>query len=413
MAEAAHITHEIKHSFALLGLIAGIVIGIVVAVAIVGTGGAALALVAAVCTGISIGGGLGKMIGKHIPGPPSGKLVAGHPTVLIGGKPIAKATTPAACLGQFVYFFSHPSVAAQGSSTVLVGGMPFSRKGDKMTCGAVIGAGDDNVNVGGETATVLPISEEVPAWVDWALLVIGLVGGWGALRTMGMTGIQIAARLGLGTLGAFGGGMGGSWLGGYLFGEGSWGQDLMGLGGGLLGGWLGFRAGSALTPKPNDVFLFRKDNNPESPIGKKPTYRKSSIDSEGNLNPANAEGKTTVTQHVRGSEPTKSDSPYTSFSAEEGVGKDYGGKTVKVNQTELQKDIQSGKVKDVEIVEHEQVLKAHDESIKAAQDRYDANPSDKNNERLIRAQQDKANSVRDKEVLIKGKVPSKYVTVVD
>jgi uncharacterized Zn-binding protein involved in type VI secretion len=248
MAEAAHITHDIKHSFALLGLIAGIVVGIIVAVAIVGTGGAALALVAAVCTGISIGGGLGKMIGKHIPGPTSGKLVSGHPLVYIGGKPIAFATTPAACAGQFVWFFSHPSVAAQGSATVLVGGMPFSRKGDKMTCGAVIGAGDDNVNVGGATATFLPISEEVPAWVDWALLVIGLFGGWGALRSLGFGAVQIAARLFFGTVGALGGGAGGSWLGGHLFGEGSWGQDLMGLVGGVLGGWLGFQGGARLTP---------------------------------------------------------------------------------------------------------------------------------------------------------------------
>ncbi|OJH33466.1 RHS repeat domain-containing protein [Cystobacter ferrugineus] len=158
--------------------------------------------------------------------------------------------------------------------------------------------------------------------------------------------------------------------------------------------------------------VFREDNKPFSSEGSKPDRVKSHMDAEGNIRPANAQGDATELQHVRGSEPKKSNSPYTSFKESQGSGKSYGSKsTITVDKARLQRDIQAGKVKDVEVIEHNQLLKAHDKAIQEAQARYDQSPTPKNRERLDRVTMDRANSARDKEVLIKGVIPKEYVTV--
>ena len=156
--------------------------------------------------------------------------------------------------------------------------------------------------------------------------------------------------------------------------------------------------------------VYRKDRAPDSPDGRKPGSRKSYIDENGDLQPANPDGEATVQQHVRGSEPAKSDSPYTSFSDQLGTAKDYGGDLITLDRGRLSQDVASGKVEGVDILNHEDVLAAHDGYVSDAQARYDANPTPKNQERLDRAQQDRANSVRDREVLVKGTVPGEYVT---
>jgi filamentous hemagglutinin len=76
----------------------------------------------------------------------------------------------------------------------------------------------------------------------------------------------------------------------------------------------------------------------------------------------------------------------------------------------LKEDIANGKVKDVEVVDHEDLMEMHDERVDAAQEKYDANPSKNNAKKLEEAQRDRSNSARDSEVLIKGTIPSDYVT---
>ena len=86
--------------------------------------------------------------------------------------------------------------------------------------------------------------------------------------------------------------------------------------------------------------------------GKPVEVGKSHIDSNGDLVPADPNGKTTITQHViGGNNPNiKGKSPYTSFAPSKGTGgKQYGSHEVQVDYKKLQEDIDSGKVTGVEI----------------------------------------------------------------
>jgi uncharacterized Zn-binding protein involved in type VI secretion len=75
----------------------------------------------------------------HVGGPISGP---GCPTVLIGGMPAARATDAATCTGP-------PDTIAKGSATVLIGNMPAARIGDSTAHGGVIVAGCPTVLIGG------------------------------------------------------------------------------------------------------------------------------------------------------------------------------------------------------------------------------------------------------------------------
>ncbi len=201
-----------------------------------------------------------------------------------------------------------------------------------------------------------------------------------------------------------------------------------GLLGGLAGGLLGKAVGALLKrgvglfkrlsskllnrpPKVPKRIIVRRDDFLYSKQGKKPGSLKSHIDDKGNLQPANSVGKTSATAHVKGS--SASDSPYTSFSKAEGAGKNYGSKKIELDADRLKKDIKSGKVKDVEIVEHEELLLLHDEKIKEKQLKFDKNPSPNNKEKLDAAITDKSHSVRDNEILIKGTVPKDYIKIIE
>jgi len=75
----------------------------------------------------------------HVGGPISGP---GAATVLIGGMPAARATDMAICSGP-------PDVLLPGSSTVLIAGMPAVRQGDSTAHGGSIVAGLPTVLIGG------------------------------------------------------------------------------------------------------------------------------------------------------------------------------------------------------------------------------------------------------------------------
>jgi len=167
------------------------------------------------------------------------------------------------------------------------------------------------------------------------------------------------------------------------------------------------KSGSAASPSRR---LTREDAFPHSQLGKKPGRKKSHVDGDGNLCPADPEGDCSIVDHVRGSEPKKSQSPYTSMKGKD-TGKKYGDHEISVDRDQLEADIAAGKVEGVEIIDHDQVLAAHDQKIADAQARYDQNPTPKNQERLDYAKMNKQNSMRDQEVLIKGTVPAEYVTV--
>lgn len=66
----------------------------------------------------------------------------GVPTVLIGG-------VPAATLGNLALCTSPPDAVIKGSATVLIGGKPAARVSDSTAHGGVIVAGCPTVLIGG------------------------------------------------------------------------------------------------------------------------------------------------------------------------------------------------------------------------------------------------------------------------
>lgn len=75
----------------------------------------------------------------HVGGP---IMPPGAPTVLIGGSPAARIGDGAACSGP-------PDTIATGSSTVLISGKPAARMGDSTAHGGTIVAGCPTVLIGG------------------------------------------------------------------------------------------------------------------------------------------------------------------------------------------------------------------------------------------------------------------------
>ncbi|MBN8628786.1 MAG: PAAR domain-containing protein [Planctomycetes bacterium] len=75
----------------------------------------------------------------HVGGPISGP---GVPTVLIGSIPAAVVGDMCVCVGP-------PDTIAKGSATVLIGGKPAARLGDSTGHGGVIVAGFPTVLIGG------------------------------------------------------------------------------------------------------------------------------------------------------------------------------------------------------------------------------------------------------------------------
>ncbi|WP_198294254.1 PAAR domain-containing protein [Burkholderia ubonensis] len=215
------VAHTASKGWMIAGLVAGALVG---AAAVLLTGGAALTVFAAMAAGAAAGGGLGEVLGtmswapRHV----TGSLIRGSPNVFINSRPAMRAQLS---LGVCSDHPGPPQIVGQGSSTVYINDHPASRKEDKLMCSAVINDGSPNVFIGG--ATVGEVDPEIPAWVNWAML------GVGVAAAAVLAGPLVAV---LGTIGGIGGGEIGSWLGGKAFGEGSDGQKWSMLGGSLVGG---------------------------------------------------------------------------------------------------------------------------------------------------------------------------------
>jgi uncharacterized Zn-binding protein involved in type VI secretion len=230
MSAAARLDDPIEHTGSLTGLVAGLAVGAIGAALIVGTGG--LAAVAIVGATAAAGAGIGQLIGSfsyfnHA----VGQIVSGSGNVHVNGKPAARAHLDKADCSEHG---SAPQILAQGSSTVHINGEPAARVGDHTVCDAKISSGSGNVFIGGGTDTTDPINPEVPAWLERAVLVVGLASAFVLASPV----IVIA-----GFAGGVAGGFAGNWAGGELFGEGSDEQKVMAFGGALLGGGLGAKGG--------------------------------------------------------------------------------------------------------------------------------------------------------------------------
>lgn len=251
MAAAARLTDPIGHSPTMSWLLTGLLVGAaiaVTAVAIVGTGG--LAAVAIVGGAAATGAGIGEMAstmsfaGKEVVG---AILTPGASNVFANGLKAARAHLDSAGCDK------HPAPAtiATGSDSVFINGMPAARVDDKTICSAVILAGSPDVHIGGGTVQTDQINPEnlVPGWVHASLLVAGV----GCALVLAAPAV-VAGGLVFGIVG----GVGGNWLGGQIFGEGSDGQKVTALVGSVLFGFLGAKGVSSFnTPKPSPITASR------------------------------------------------------------------------------------------------------------------------------------------------------------
>ena len=131
---------------------------------------------------------------------------------------------------------------------------------------------------------------------------------------------------------------------------------------------------------------------------------KSHLNSVGDLVPANVDGiyknrPVTVTEHILGGyrKGAKGNSPYTSFTNDKGIVATYGNNIIKVDLNGLIRDINAGKVRGVEVLTPEQVQ---------ALIKSDVQESEYWRDLALKW------AKRDKEHLIKGTIPQKYITII-
>ena len=79
----------------------------------------------------------------------------------------------------------------------------------------------------------------------------------------------------------------------------------------------------------------------------------------------------------------------------------YNGR--RIGPKQIQHDIETGKLKNVEVITHQEIVDHLQKRIDQAQARYNNNPSKKNSERLTNTKRDLFYVERDNEVLIKVK----------
>ncbi|MCG8711035.1 PAAR domain-containing protein [Brenneria sp. 4F2] len=228
--EQDEIAHTASKGWMIAGLIGGAVLG---AAAVVATGGAALAVVSAAAAGACAAGGIGEVLGsmswapRHV----TGMLTEGSPNVFINSRAAIRAHLSS---GQCGDHSGTVQRVAEGSIKVYINNFPAARVGDHLTCSAEIHSGSPNVFIGGEKTQTDEINPEIPAWVNWTMLAVGV----------GATAILAGPAIALfSTLGGLGGGTAGNFIGGALFGERSDGQKWSMLLGGLVGGAAGGKGG--------------------------------------------------------------------------------------------------------------------------------------------------------------------------
>ena len=198
---------------------------------------------------------------------------------------------------------------------------------------------------------------------------------------------------------------------------------------------------NAPTPQGQDTTsrdprVIRQDNDFSAPdvVKQGRTSRKSHLDSNGNLHPANPDGVTTPLQHIIGGIDEKNDSPYSSFmTVEDGVQKSYGSQEIQVDIQRLTKDLARKQVSGVEILPPDRIqqqiladlvdLGFEVQSVQTVlQDALSSGDvagviDFVRQSALSRKKQSKAerriialyNTSRDQEVLIKGVIPSDYI----
>lgn len=231
MPEASRLHDPIEHSSALAGFLVGAVLGIAAGALIVATGGAAGIIAAAVIgSSMAAGAGIGEVIGSlSCFNTVTGGVATGSPNTYTNDRASTRATLD-------IVLCSHGhdgKRVAQGSGTVFINDQPASRKGDKIECAGKLVECSGDVFIGGPTVTTLDIASEVPKWLRWTVMGIGILSSIVLVGPL-MTAIGIGASMA--------GGAAGVWVAEQM-GLGEDGQKLMGLAGSMLFGTVAGRYG--------------------------------------------------------------------------------------------------------------------------------------------------------------------------
>ena len=243
---AARLTDTVSHTDSGFGFGLGGAIGLGVGLALltVATGGADLAVLAAVGGAVALTGG-GALMGMRIGatyGHVVGDITTGSPNVSVNSLLAARALADVALCSDH----DGPQQIATGSTSVFINSMPATRLGDHTVCDARISSASGNVFIGGGTGTYAAISAEVsPVLVDVArdmaiggtALALG-AGAGAAFAAAGWAGVGVFGLQAAGGLaGGIGGGLAGGAIGQALGGARgqAWGEAIGGLGGGVGG----------------------------------------------------------------------------------------------------------------------------------------------------------------------------------
>ena len=182
--------------------------------------------------------------------------------------------------------------------------------------------------------------------------------------------------------------------------------------GNILGGFAASSAASKFSlnrpSKEVPKVVSRSDNNFYSQSNHKGAP-KAYIDADGNLVPANPNGSGSAVSHVRGGNSSKSPYISTTDLTVSNSPKHYGNQAISIKTRKLQIDIDAERIRDVEIITHDELVSQFTNKVQQVQIRYTNNPTPKNLRALNRANSDLQNIIRDGEVLIKGIVPKKYI----
>ena len=165
----------------------------------------------------------------------------------------------------------------------------------------------------------------------------------------------------------------------------------------------------AFTEKTVPDFVTRNDNNFYDTRNYKGNP-KAYINEDGYLVSVNPEGDFPIHSQIRGGNSDRT--PYISTTDPEfsTTPKNYGSYRIRIDSKQIQHDIETGKLKNVEVITHQEIVDHLQKRVDQAEVRYNKNPNDINMRRLNDAKKDLFNTKRDGEVLIKGNIPPEYFT---
>ncbi|MBL4796321.1 MAG: hemagglutinin repeat-containing protein [Oleispira sp.] len=193
---------------------------------------------------------------------------------------------------------------------------------------------------------------------------------------------------------------------------------ILGIGGGIRNSSSSNRSGDVdgnISEQRNSVLNSDGFEVPDSVVRRDDDFNNPSrthLDENDNLVSANPDGDLSTVSHIRGGQGTESQYISTTSPSDAGANGPnlYGDQEVVIDTRRLQEDINSGRVEGVEIQTPQQVQADLQDNINQAQNRYNENPSIRNEGRLARAQGSLNDACRDGECLVSPRIPSEYIS---